>query len=103
MGSFWAAIEKIVESRLKIGIIHLQQKNYEDAIQDFTYLLKEEPQYDQALYYLGTTYEEKGETEQAIVNLRMISRNSPFVDRSTDSPRPYFFENERLPQWSGSS
>ena len=36
-----------------------------------------EPQYDQALYYLGTTYEEKGDPDQAIVNLRLISRNSP--------------------------
>ena len=68
---------KDVESRLKIGIIHLQQKSYEDAIQDFTHLLQEEPQYDQALYYLATTYDEKGESEQAIVNLRTISRNSP--------------------------
>jgi|WetSurMetagenome_2_1015567.scaffolds.fasta_scaffold16077_5 tetratricopeptide (TPR) repeat protein len=68
---------KDAESRLKIGIIHLQQKNYEDAIEDFTDLLQEEPQYDQALYYLGTTYEEKGETQQAIVHLRTISRNSP--------------------------
>ncbi len=67
---------KDAESRLKIGIIHLQQKNYEDAIEDFTDLLQEEPQYDQALYYLGTTYEEEGETQQAILNLRLISRSS---------------------------
>ena len=36
---------KDVESLLKIGIIHLQQKNYDDAIKEFTHLLKEEPHY----------------------------------------------------------
>ncbi len=41
------------ESRLKIGIISLRQGNYDDAIQAFTLLLKDQPQYDQALYYLG--------------------------------------------------
>lgn len=69
-----------IESRLKIGIIHLQQGRYQEAIADFTALLKDKPEYDQALYYLATTYEEKGERadlEQAVVNLRLIPKTSP--------------------------
>lgn len=69
-----------LESRLKIGIIHLQQRKYQEAISDFQSLLKDRPQYDQALYYLATSYEEKGERadlEQAVVNFRLIPENSP--------------------------
>ncbi len=69
-----------LETRLKIGIIHLQQRKYQEAISDFQALLKDRPQYDQALYYLAASYEEKGERadlEQAVVNLRLIPENSP--------------------------
>ncbi|MGQ9669888.1 MAG: tetratricopeptide repeat protein [Desulfosoma sp.] len=69
-----------LESRLKIGIIHLQQHKVQEAISDFQALLKDRPQYDQALYYLATSYEEKGERadlEQAVVNLRLIPEGSP--------------------------
>ncbi|ROQ92275.1 tetratricopeptide repeat protein [Desulfosoma caldarium] len=69
-----------LESRLKIGIIHLQQRKFKEAISDFQALLKDRPQYDQALYYLATSYEERGERadlEQAVVNLRLIPQTSP--------------------------
>jgi tetratricopeptide (TPR) repeat protein len=72
-----------LEARLKIGIIHLQQHKYQEAISDFQSLLKDRPQYDQALYYLATSYEEKGERadlEQAVVNLRLIPETSPLWD-----------------------
>lgn len=72
-----------LEARLKIGIIHLQQRKYQEAISDFQSLLKDRPQYDQALYYLATSYEEKGERadlEQAVVNLRLIPETSPLWD-----------------------
>ncbi len=71
-----ATTAKMWKVASKSASIHLQQKNYEDAIQDFTFLLKDEPQYDK-LFTILDHYEEKGESEQAIVNLRLISRTSP--------------------------
>lgn len=71
---------KNLESRLKIGIIHLQQHKVQEAISEFQALLKDRPQYDQALYYLANSYEEKGDRadlEQAVVNLRLIPEKSP--------------------------
>lgn len=65
-----------LENKLKIGIIHLKQRSYEKAIHDFTALLKEAPEYDQALFYLATAYEEQGNTEQAILNYRLIPPSS---------------------------
>lgn len=69
-----------LESRLKIGFIHLQQHKVQEAISEFQALLKDRPQYDQALYYLANSYEEKGDRadlEQAVVNLRLIPEKSP--------------------------
>ncbi|HDL89589.1 MAG TPA: tetratricopeptide repeat protein, partial [Thermodesulforhabdus norvegica] len=65
-----------LKNRLKIGIIHLKQRNFSRAIQDFSDLLKDKPEYDQALYYLARTYEQQGDVDKAIVQYRLIKPGS---------------------------
>lgn len=65
----------------KIGLLLLEEEQYEQAVTIFQDLLKAEPAAHQVRFYLATAYEEMEQTDQAIAEFSKVPRESPyFVD-----------------------
>ena len=56
-----------------IGIIHHLRRDYSAALRTYTQVLDTETAFAPAHYYIGLTYEQMGEYEQATTNLRRAS------------------------------
>lgn len=60
----------------KIGLIHLELEQFDDAIKVFKSILEKDNQLDQIRLYLGVALEEKGELELAYQEFTLISHDS---------------------------
>lgn len=64
------------ETTRKIGLVHLELEQYDDAITVFTGMLEKDPSSSNIRLYLGIAYEEKGDLDNAYAEFSKISRNS---------------------------
>ena len=65
-----------LEARRKIGLIHLERKEYSAAIPVFKALIESAPELDEVRFYLGTAYERQGEMIQALSHFEAVSENA---------------------------
>ena len=65
------------ETIRKIGLVHLELEQYDEAITVFGSMLDKDPTADNIRVYLGIAYEEKGDLGNALLEFSKISRNSP--------------------------
>ncbi|MBL7716029.1 MAG: tetratricopeptide repeat protein [Bdellovibrionales bacterium] len=65
-----------LNTRVKLGLVQMEMKNYEKAIQLFSDILKKNPDSDRILYYLGSLYEETKRPDLAIEQLKKIKSDS---------------------------
>ena len=65
-----------LEARRKIGLIHLERKDYSAAISVFKSLIESAPELDEVRFYLGTAYEQQGEMTQALPHFEAVSENA---------------------------
>ena len=69
------------ETLRKMGLIHLELEQHDDAIKIFTAMLDKDPSAHQIRFYLGMAYEEKGEMDRAYAEFVRIPHGSPaYVD-----------------------
>lgn len=69
------------ETMRKIGLIHLELEQYDDAIKVFSDILAKDPVAHQIRLYLGIAYEEKEELDQAYAEFAKIPHGSlPYVE-----------------------
>jgi tetratricopeptide (TPR) repeat protein len=64
------------ETIRKIGLVHLELEQYDEAILVFEEMLQKDPSADNIRLYLGIAYEEMGDLENAHTEFSKISRNS---------------------------
>jgi tetratricopeptide (TPR) repeat protein len=64
------------ETIRKIGLVHLELEQYDDAVAVFSGMLEKDPTADNIRLYCGIAYEEKGDLENAYAEFRKISRTS---------------------------
>ena len=64
------------ETLRKIGLVHLELEQYDEAIIVFGEILEKDPTADNIRLYRGIAYEEKGDLEPAHGEFSKISRNS---------------------------
>lgn len=64
------------ETSRKIGLVHLELEQFDDAITVFSDMLEKDPSANNIRLYLGIAYEEKGDLERAYSEFGKISRNS---------------------------
>jgi len=64
------------ETTRKIGLVHLELEQYDEAITVFGSMLEADPSADNLRLYLGIAYEEKGELDKAYSELDKISSDS---------------------------
>ncbi len=64
------------ETSRKIGLVHLELEQYDDAIAVFGDMLEKDPAADNIRIYLGIAFEEKGELDKAHSEFSKIPRNS---------------------------
>jgi tetratricopeptide (TPR) repeat protein len=64
------------ETMRKIGLVHLELEQYDDAVAVFGSMLEKDPTADNIRLYRGIAYEEKGDLENAYAEFRKISHNS---------------------------
>ncbi len=64
------------ETMRKIGLLHLELEQYDEAIAVFTDLLDKDPAAHHVRLYLGVAYEEKGELERARTEFSKIPSDS---------------------------
>lgn len=60
----------------KIGLIHLELEQFDEAIKIFSAMLEKDQNADQIRLYLGVALEEKGELNQAFLQFKRISHNT---------------------------
>ncbi len=65
------------ETIRKIGLVHLELEQYDEAITVFGAMLDKDPTADNIRIYRGIAYEEKGDLGNALAEFSKISRNSP--------------------------
>ncbi len=65
------------ETIRKIGLVHLELEQYDEAIAVFGEMLEKDPSADNIRIYRGIAFEEKGELDTANSEFRKISHNSP--------------------------
>jgi len=65
------------ETTRKIGLVHLELEQYDEAITVFTDMLEKDSTADNIRIYLGIAYEENEELDKALSEFGKISRNSP--------------------------
>lgn len=69
------------ETIRKIGLVHLELEQFDDAITIFSEMLEKDPSSANIRLYLGIAYEEKGELDKAYSEFNKISRNSsPYLE-----------------------
>lgn len=64
------------ETTRKIGLVHLELEQFDDAIAVFSGMLEKDPSADNIRLYLGIAYEEKGELDKAHSEFKKISPDS---------------------------
>jgi tetratricopeptide (TPR) repeat protein len=64
------------ETFRKIGLVHLELEQYDEAIAVFGDLLEKDPSADNIRLYLSVAFEEKGDLDNAHAEFSKISRNS---------------------------
>ena len=65
-----------LDTRRKAGLVYLELEQYDNAIREFKFILAQEPNASQVIFYLGSALEEKGETALAIEEFRKIPPNA---------------------------
>ncbi len=65
------------ETARKIGLVHLELEQYDEAITVFTGMLEKDSSADNIRIYLGVAYEGKEELDEALAEFGKISRKSP--------------------------
>jgi tetratricopeptide (TPR) repeat protein len=69
------------EAMRKIGLIHMELEQFDDAIKIFNSLLEKDPAAHSIRLYLAMAYEEKGQLETAYAEFLKIPRDSnPYID-----------------------
>lgn len=69
------------ETMRKIGLVHLELEQFDDAIKVFSEMLAKDPAAHPIRLYLGMAYEEKGDLERAQAEFEKIPHGSPaFVE-----------------------
>jgi tetratricopeptide (TPR) repeat protein len=69
------------ETMRKIGLIHLELEQYDQAIAVFNELLAKNPDAEPIRLYLGVAYEEKGDLDHAYAEFMKIPHGSPvYID-----------------------
>ncbi len=76
-------IERLVElnagdlnTKMKLGILYTENKEYQKAIAIFKDILKELPSADKVRYYLGALYQEQGNFEDAVSSYQSVPTSS---------------------------
>ena len=64
------------ETMRKIGLIHMELEQFDEAIQVFSAMLEKDPAAHQVRLYLGMALEEKGDLDSAAAEFRKIPRDS---------------------------
>ena len=64
------------ETTRKIGLLHLELEQYDEAVSVFSSMLEKDPTADNIRIYLGTAYEEIGELDKALEEFSKVSRNA---------------------------
>jgi tetratricopeptide (TPR) repeat protein len=65
------------ETNRKIGLVHLELEQFDEAIALFGEMLEKDPSAENIRLYRGIAYEEKGEFDYAYSEFNKISRNTP--------------------------
>jgi tetratricopeptide (TPR) repeat protein len=55
-----------LDTHRKAGLVYLELEQFDNAIREFEFILAQEPKASQVRFYLGSAYEEKGDTLAAI-------------------------------------
>ncbi len=64
-------------SNYKIGLIEYERENYDKAIEYFDNVSGSDPYFLDAMYWKSLAQSKKGGKEEALVNLHLVSKNSP--------------------------
>lgn len=64
------------ETNRKIGLVHLELEQYDDAIAVFGDMLQKDPSADNIRLYFGVAYEEKGDLDRAYTEFSKIPHDS---------------------------
>lgn len=64
------------ETERKIGLVHLELEQYDEAIAVFGAILEKDPSADNIRLYRGIAFEETGELDEAYTELNKIARSS---------------------------
>jgi tetratricopeptide (TPR) repeat protein len=62
---------------VKLGLLYLDRDRFDDAINEFTFVLASDPENAQVRFFLGTAYEEKGALPEAEATFRKIPEGDP--------------------------
>jgi len=61
-----------LDTRRRAGLVYLELEQYDNAIREFEFILAQEPKASQVRFFLGSAYEEKGDSVRAIEEFRKI-------------------------------
>lgn len=75
---------KNIDAYKKLGQIYLEQKNYDNAYQTFSHILKLKPDDVETLLDLGALCKERGENEVALANFRRAVELEPASPKNLD-------------------
>jgi tetratricopeptide (TPR) repeat protein len=64
------------ETMRKIGLIHMELDQFDEAVKVFNDMLEKDPEAHQVRLYLGMAYEEKGDLDSATTEFKKIPRDS---------------------------
>lgn len=84
-----------LDTRLKIALIKLQQRDFEGAVVDFSLILAEKPDYSPALYYIASAHASLKKTDAAIDALKAIKPEQEFFLESRTFLSYVYKEEER--------
>jgi tetratricopeptide (TPR) repeat protein len=71
-----------LNTRLRIGLIHMQRENWGEAKKVLTELALKVPDSDKVHYYLSAVFEQQGQVDQAIEHLLKVSPDSKWFEDS---------------------
>ncbi len=73
-----AQSEQSVEVKLRLALIYIENKNYQQASGYLENILEQAPDSDRVRFYLGIVYQELGEREKAIYHFGLVPHFSSF-------------------------
>jgi len=68
-----------LETHKKIGLLYLELERFNDAIKEFSDILREDPDSYQVRFYLASTYEEMKDYDHAIEEFKKIPNYRSFI------------------------